>query len=246
MGFGADLGEFRGDAPQTSVWADIFDKKNHGATAQELYEIGLQHEAETQEKTRSVIRLSKMIRKIEEASDSDISESDISGLSDIDESDEAFFEAYKQRRVENMQREAGLPYFGEVTDINAPSYTQSVKEDKVHVVVHLSEHSLPACKLVHARLRELAVKFPHLKILRIKATDAIRDYPTAACPTLLIYYQGEVKKQLVGLPAIGGRSLTTDQLEWVLSREDAIETKLSEDPRAKAASASSRLRAQLY
>lgn len=52
-------------------------------------------------------------------------------------------------------------------------------------------------------------------------------------PTLLVYYRGEVRANLVGLGQFGGPKATADCVEWVLSKHGAVSTDLDEDPRKK-------------
>lgn len=60
--------------------------------------------------------------------------------------------------------------------------------------------------------------------------------PVSHCsnvPTLLVYYRGEVRANLVGLSQFGGQKATADCVEWVLSKQGALTTELDEDPRKK-------------
>lgn len=57
-------------------------------------------------------------------------------------------------------------------------------------------------------LTTLARKFRATKFLKIIATQCIRDYPDKNCPTLLIYHNGQLKRQLVGVNQLGGMTVT--------------------------------------
>lgn len=57
-------------------------------------------------------------------------------------------------------------------------------------------------------LSELAMKFKHTKFVQCKATDAIKNYPDAKLPTLLVYKNGAVLKNFVGFESFEG--LKTD------------------------------------
>lgn len=56
-------------------------------------------------------------------------------------------------------------------------------------------------------LSQLAKRFKTTKFLRIVATDAIPNYPDKNVPTLLVYFEGNPKANLVGLATMGGMDL---------------------------------------
>lgn len=85
--------------------------------------------------------------------------------------------------------------------------------------------------MMDARLLELSGKFRNTKFVRCKATDAIKNYPENKCPTLLVYREGKVLKQLIGLGAYGVVNPVAEDIEWVLSKTGAIETDMAEPPR---------------
>jgi len=39
---------------------------------------------------------------------------------------------------------------------------------------------------------------------------AIKNYPDRNCPTMLIYYEGNLKQQIVGVAPLGGLSATAE------------------------------------
>jgi hypothetical protein len=44
----------------------------------------------------------------------------------------------------------------------------------------------------------------------IRSEDAIRGYPDKNLPTLLVYHQGEIAKQYIGLTSFAGSETTAD------------------------------------
>ena len=52
-------------------------------------------------------------------------------------------------------------------------------------------------------------------------------------PTLLFYYKGEVKANIVGLGTLGGLKANVDTVEWVLAKAGALQTELEDDPRKR-------------
>lgn len=85
--------------------------------------------------------------------------------------------------------------------------------------------------MMDARLLELSSKFRGTKFVRCKASDAIKNYPENKCPTLLVYKDGKVLKQLIGLGAYGVVHPIAEDIEWALSKTGAVETEMTEAPR---------------
>jgi hypothetical protein len=83
------------------------------------------------------------------------------------------------------------------------------------------------------RLRILANKFKSVKFVKIRADAAIPNYPDKNLPTLLIYKKSDIVGQLVGLKALGGESVTAEDLEWRLSRLKIVDTEMTSDPKTK-------------
>ncbi len=69
-----------------------------------------------------------------------------------------------------------------------------------------------------------------VKFVVIEGNKAIRNYPDANCPTMLIYKGGEIKLQMVGLMEIGGPKASVATLEWTLSKIGVLKTDMTESP----------------
>jgi len=154
-------------------------------------------------------------------------------LEDADSDEEAILEQYRQRRLAQMKAEAMRPKFGPgVTYVSAADWKREVTEagGGIHVVVHLFQAGIEKCKLMDARLLELSQKFRHTKFLKCKATDAIKNYPDARCPTLLVYKDGKVLKQFIGLGVFAGNKTSVEDIEWGLSQIGAVESEMVEPP----------------
>lgn len=54
-------------------------------------------------------------------------------------------------------------------------------------------------------LQELAARYPVTKFVKIISTDCIPNYPDCNLPTLLVYNNGAVKANYVGLRSFGRR-----------------------------------------
>ena len=70
--------------------------------------------------------------------------------------------------------------------------------------------SVPSCKVIHERLRQLARKHRASKFLKIVSTDCIRGYPDKNLPSILVYHSGALKKQFIGTVELGGANPTED------------------------------------
>jgi hypothetical protein len=61
------------------------------------------------------------------------------------------------------------------------------------------------------------------------ADACIEGYPDRNVPTLLLYHDGSLQSQIVGLAEFGGPRVTKDTVEWVLSRRGVCETEIEDD-----------------
>lgn len=73
-----------------------------------------------------------------------------------------------------------------------------------------STYSIPLCALINQHLSRLAAKFPATKFLKSISTTCIPNYPDRNLPTFFIYYEDEMKAQIVGPLEFGGMNLTVD------------------------------------
>jgi hypothetical protein len=71
-------------------------------------------------------------------------------------------------------------------------------------------------------LERLADKYKATKFVKIVADMCIPNYPDRNVPTLLIYGQGDLKQQIVGLSRFGGKSANVENLEFVLKAIGAL------------------------
>jgi len=57
---------------------------------------------------------------------------------------------------------------------------------------------------------QLATKFPATKFLKSISSVCIPNYPDKNLPTIFVYRDGELRKQLIGAAELGGTKLTQD------------------------------------
>jgi thiol-disulfide isomerase/thioredoxin len=149
----------------------------------------------------------------------------------LGDDDERFLQEYRQKRIAELEARARKAVYGQLQQISQTEYKDAVQTKGAWVVVFLFKPSIPTCQLMHQRLSVLAGKFPATKFVKILSEDAIKGYPDKNLPTLLLYQDGELKKQFIGLSAFHGESMTTDDLEWALKKAGAVDSDMEEDPR---------------
>lgn len=74
--------------------------------------------------------------------------------------------------------------------------------------VVLKFRSLPACRLMEQYLLDLASKYSgRTKFVKIIGNECIPGYPDRNLPTLLIYINGDLRVQQVGIERLGGMAM---------------------------------------
>jgi hypothetical protein len=154
---------------------------------------------------------------------------------DLDEDDEAVFREYREQRLAQFKAMGVRPCFREVREISGQDYVEQVTKagDGVWVVLHLYKPGIPLCTLINNHLELLAPKFPETKFLKSVSSVCIPNFPDANLPAIFVYFEGGLKKQLIGSQTFGGMSLQLNELEWDLSRSGAFATELEVDPRKR-------------
>lgn len=192
-------------------------------------------EAEISEDT-IVSMIEDTIQKKQQARDQELSQLDLDGLDELEDSeDEAIIEEYRKKRIAEIRRLAEKPKFGIVREISGQDYVQEVNKagEDIWVVIHLYKQGIPLCALLNQHLNVLSGKFPYTKFLKSIAQTCIPNYPEKNLPSMFIYHQGEMKKQIVGPLEFRGPTITCDELEYLLGQTGAIDTNISEDPKPK-------------
>lgn len=164
-----------------------------------------------------------------------ISELNLDELDELeDEEDERVLQEYRAKRIAEMKAAAEKAKYGDVREISAEDYMEQVNKagDGVYVVLHLYKQGIPLCALINQHLNTLAFKFPATKFLKSISTTCIPNYPDKNLPTLFVYFEGEMKTQLIG-PLSFRNNITADELEYMLGQAGAVDTTITEDPRPK-------------
>ncbi|XP_066250723.1 viral IAP-associated factor homolog [Euwallacea similis] len=165
-----------------------------------------------------------------------ISELDLDELDELEDSeDEAVLLEYRQKRIAEIKALSEKSKYGYVGEISAQDYVSEVNKagQGVWVILHLYKQGIPLCALINEHMRQLALKFPTVKFLKSISTTCIPNYPDRNLPTLFIYFEGDLKKQVAGPLEFRGPNLTRDELEYLLGQTGAVQTDIKEDPRPR-------------
>jgi hypothetical protein len=104
--------------------------------------------------------------------------------------------------------------FNQVYHLQKPDYSRDVTEasSKAYVVVLLtSSHGTNGESRVMIEVwRQLAQRFGDVKFCQIRADLCIEGYPEKNTPTVLIYKDGDIKKQIVTLRELKGGHTTAE------------------------------------
>merc|ERR1712141_769442 len=150
-----------------------------------------------------------------------------------DEEEERILEQYRKQRMAEMKAIQSKSNFGDVREISAQDYVEQVNKagEGIYVVLHLYKQGIPLCALINQYLTNLAGQHPTVKFLKSISTTCIPNYPDRNLPTIFVYYEGEMKKQLAGPHNFRGMNMTSDEFEFILGKTGAIKTEIKSDPR---------------
>jgi len=227
----------------TTEWDDILIKKGIKTKQEVLIEKGLNpldymtleelglkdivvDPNEVKEETREE-RLDKLtLKEIDELEDND----------DDDEllNDTSFIDQYREKRIQELKLKTLQNRFGDLQEIVKADWLREVNETSktCWVVISLYQDSIVESRLLDEILLILAPKFKYIKFLKIKAQQAVENWPESRLPTLFLYNEGELKHQVFTLNELGGKSTKADDLEWYLVEKGIItDSELDENPR---------------
>ncbi|KAF2741362.1 thioredoxin-like protein [Polyplosphaeria fusca] len=160
---------------------------------------------------------------------------DLDELAELeDEEDEDFLEQYRRKRLEELSTINAASVFNQVYHLQKPDYSKDVTDasHKAYVCVLLtsSQGTNVESRILIEIWRELAQRYGDVKFCQMRADLCIEHYPEKNTPTVLIYKDGDIRRQLVTLRELEGRRTKTADVEQVLVKVGAIR---HGDPRAK-------------
>lgn len=120
---------------------------------------------------------------------------------------------YRQQRLAELSEVSNASIFNQVYHLQKPDYSKDVTEasHKAFVLVHLTSSlgTNVESRVLTELWREMARKFGDIKFCEIKADMCIENYPERNTPTILVYKDGDIKRQIVTLIELGGARTST-------------------------------------
>lgn len=208
---------------QTTEWEDALVAKG---ILQERPEVAIMREMQAASRQRT---------EVEEASaEVQLSAMGAEELEDAeDEFEDDAYQRIRAKRLAEMRAQAATEKYGEVLPLVRADFVREVTEASKSewVIVELYQNSIEASERMSQVFRAVAARHKATKFMRIIATECIENWPDSRVPCLIVYHDGEMQKQLVGVGYCGGKeALTPDALEWSLSRTGAVRTELEGPP----------------
>jgi len=118
------------------------------------------------------------------------------------------------------------PQFGRVKYVDKFQFLDETDnaDPSTFVVVHVYEEYINSCKRLNGVFDELAAKFPHVKFLKMEATDASQTLSHRALPAILVYRCAElVHEATERVPSyLGTEDFTATEIEWLLASKYGI------------------------
>ncbi|PKI59263.1 phosducin-like protein 3 [Punica granatum] len=142
---------------------------------------------------------------------------------DPDLDDDRFLVEYRKKRLAEIREAVKVQKYGSLIPISGSDFVREVSQapPEVWVVVILYKDGIQECGVLMQCLDELAAKYPATKFVKIISTDCIPNYPDRNLPTLLVYNNGAVKANYVGLHSFG-RRCTPEGVALVLCQSDPV------------------------
>nr|XP_043606328.1 phosducin-like protein 3 [Erigeron canadensis]XP_043606329.1 phosducin-like protein 3 [Erigeron canadensis] len=149
-------------------------------------------------------------------------EEELEDLED-DLDDDRFLEEYRRKRLAEMKQVVKIAKFGSIIPISGSDFVREVSQapSDVWVVVILYKDGSPGCGVLMQCLEELATMYSATKFVKIISTECIPNYPDCNLPTVLVYNNGAVKANYVGLTTFG-RRCTPEGVALVLCQSDPV------------------------
>jgi len=115
---------------------------------------------------------------------------------------------------------------GQVYPLQKPDYARDVTEasSKSYVLVHLTASlgTNVESRILAELWRQLATKFGDIKFCEIRADLCIEGYPERNTPTILVYRNGDIQRQIITLREFHGPKTDLRDLETLLIEVGAI------------------------
>ena len=143
-----------------------------------------------------------------------------------DEEDEEFLAQYRNKRLAELSTLQKASVYGQVYPLQKPDYAKDVTEasSKAFVFVNLTSSlgTNVESRILTELWRQLAAKYGDVKFCEIRANMCIERYPEKNCPTVLVYRDGDIRRQVVTLRELNGVKTSLADLEKILVEVGAV------------------------
>ncbi len=143
-----------------------------------------------------------------------------------DDEDDDFLEQYRQKRMAEISKLQKKSVHGSVYPISKPDYQREVTEASQNGPVFVNLTSGMGTNVESRVLTDLwkqaAKEYGDIKFCEIRANQAIENYPDRNCPTILVYQNGDIIKQVVTLVTIGGVRANMRNIDEILVDVGAV------------------------
>lgn len=146
---------------------------------------------------------------------------DLDELHDLeDEEDDKFLQKYRQQRLAELSSLQKTSVHGQVYPLQKPDYARDVTEasSKGFVLVHLASSlgSNVESRVLTELWILLAQTYGDIKFCSIRGDLCIEGYPEKNTPTILVYRDGDIKRQIITLAELNGPRTNLADLEGLL------------------------------
>ena len=143
-----------------------------------------------------------------------------------DDEDEEFLDQYRKKRMAEMSTLQTKSVYNQVYPVQKPDYSREVtdasKEAWVFMLLTSSSGTNVESQLMMELWRQMATKFGDIKFCQMQGDLCIEGYPDRNTPTVLVYKDGEIRKQVVTLRELSGVKTGVKDLEQILTELGAV------------------------
>lgn len=143
-----------------------------------------------------------------------------------DDEDDDFLAQYRQKRFAELSAVQKKSVHGSVYPLSKPDYQREVTEASHNGPVFVNLTSSTGTNVESRVLSDLwkqaATEYGDIKFCEMRASQAIENYPERNCPTILVYKNGDIVKQVVTLVTVGGVRMGMLDLDKILVEVGAL------------------------
>jgi hypothetical protein len=149
---------------------------------------------------------------------------ELDALEDLEDDD--FLDSYRQKRMAELSTIQNASVYNQVYHLQKPDYSRDVTEASksafILVLLTSSQGTNTESRVLIEIWRELATRFGDVKFCQMRADLCIEGYPDRNTPTVLVYREGDIRKQIVTLRELGGVRTGVQDLERLLVDVGAV------------------------